>query len=288
MLFEIANAAILILVAFVCAAPIIHVVFASISDPTLLTQNSGLILWPLSGEGYPLTTKGFQIVFNNNSLIRGYANTIFYVGVGTFISIVFTALGAYCVSRKKTMWLKYLMIMITLTMFFQGGLIPMYLVVQKLNMINTRWSQLIPQAIMVFNLIIMRTSFMSLPASLEESAQLDGAGHITILLKIVLPLCKATIAVVALFYAVQKWNDYFFAMIFLTNRKLYPLQVILREILVESDQSSLSYSSVQTLDKYKTLVEYCTIVVATLPVLCIYPFIQKYFVTGVMIGSIKG
>ena len=286
--FKIINTIILLIIAAVCLAPIIHVIFASISDPSLLTQSNGLILWPLSDATHPLTIMGYRIVFNNNSLIRGYANTIFYVGVGTCISVFLTALGAYCVSRKKTMWLKYLMILITTTMFFQGGLIPTYLVVKKLGMINTRWAMLIPMAIMVFNLIIVRTSFINLPDSLEESAQLDGAGHITILIKIVMPLCKATLAVIALFYAVMKWNEYFFAMIYLTNRALYPLQVILREILVESNQQSISYSTTATMDKYKTLVEYCTIVVATLPILCIYPFIQKYFVTGVMIGSIKG
>jgi putative aldouronate transport system permease protein len=201
---------------------------------------------------------------------------------------MFSSLGAYCVSRKKTLWLKYLMIVITVTMFFNGGLIPTYLVVKKLGMINTRWAIIIPMCVSVFNLIIIRTSFVSLPDSLEESAQLDGAGHITILIKIVMPLCKATLAVVALFYAVQKWNEYFYAMLYLTDRNLYPLQVILREILVDSNQQSLSYDTSASMDKYKSLVEYCTIVVATLPILCIYPFIQKYFVTGVMIGSIKG
>ena len=286
--FEVINTLIMIGLAAVCLAPIIHVVAASFSDPTLLTQNNGLILWPLSDAAHPLTLKGYKIVFNNNSIIRGYANTIFYVGVGCFLSIMLSAVTAYCVSRKKTMWLKYLMIMITVTMFFHGGLIPTFLVVKKLGMVNTRWAILIPNAINVFNMIIVRTSFVSLPDSLEESAQLDGAGHMTILFKIVLPLTKATIAVVALFYAVTKWNEYFNPLIYLTKRPLYPLQVILREILIESDQSSLSYDSGSGLDKYKTLVEYCIIVVATLPILCIYPFIQKYFVTGVMIGSIKG
>jgi putative aldouronate transport system permease protein len=286
--FQIINAIILILIALVCLAPIVHVIFASISDPTLLAQNTGLIIWPLSDAEHSLTFKGYQIVFANNSLIKGYANTIFYVGIGTFISIMFSSLGAYCVSRKKTLWLKYLMIVITVTMFFNGGLSPTYLVVKKLGMINTRWAIIIPMCVSVFNLIIIRTSFVSLPDSLEESAQLDGAGHITILIKIVMPLCKATLAVVALFYAVQKWNEYFYAMLYLTDRNLYPLQVILREILVDSNQQSLSYDTSASMDKYKSLVEYCTIVVATLPILCIYPFIQKYFVTGVMIGSIKG
>lgn len=286
--FEVINTIILLIIAAVCLAPILHVIFASISDPTLLTQSTGIVLWPLYDETHSITFQGYQIVFANNSLIKGYANTIFYVGIGTTISVLLTCLGAYCVSRKKTMWLKYLMIMITATMFFRGGLIPTYLVVRKCGMINTRWAMLIPQAIMVMNLIIVRTSFISLPDSLEESAQLDGAGHITILIKIVMPLCKATLAVIALFYAVQKWNEYFFAMIYLTDRDLYPLQVILREILIESNQQSISYNTSATMDRYKTLVEYCTIVVATLPILCIYPFIQKYFVTGVMIGSIKG
>jgi putative aldouronate transport system permease protein len=287
--FQIFNYAFLVLIAVICVAPLWHVIAGSISDPTLLTQNSGMILWPLSDETHPLTLKGYQLVFNNNSLVRGYANTIFYVAIGTTLQILFTSLAAYCVSRKKTLWMKYLMIAITITMFFNGGIIPSYLVVKSLKMINTRWAIIIPSMINVFNLIIVRTSFISLPASLEESAQLDGAGHITILMKIVLPLTKATIAVVALFYAVARWNEYFLPMIYLTNRKLYPLQVILKEILTEADQSSISYqTSTGSLDKYKSLVEYCTIVVATLPILCIYPFIQKYFVTGVMIGSIKG
>lgn len=290
-IFQIFNYTILILLAIVCIAPILHVAFASFSDPTLLARNTGLILWPLydSEAGYNLTLKGYQIVFNNNSLVRAYANTIFYVGVGTFVSVAASALCAYCVSRKRTMWMKYLMIIITVTMFFNGGLIPLYLQIKRVGMLNTRWAIIVPQAIMVFNMIIVRTAFISLPSSLEESAQLDGAGHITVLVKIVLPLTKATIAVVALFYAVMKWNEYFMAMILLTKRALYPLQVILREILVENDQTSLSYeTSSGSLDKYKTLVQYCTIMVGTIPILCVYPFIQKYFVTGVMIGSIKG
>lgn len=286
-IFEIINTLIMILIAFICAAPILHVAFASISDPTLLARSSGLILWPLYDADHSLTITGYKIVFNNNSLIRGYANTLFYVSVGTTINIVLTTLGAYCVSRKRTLWLKYLMIMITVTMFFNGGLMPNYLVVKNLGMIDTRFALVIPNAINVFNLIIVRTNFVTLPASLEESAQLDGAGHITILMKIIMPLTKAALAVIALFYAVQRWNSWFEAMLYLTNRKLYPLQMILREILIANNQQDLD-TTYQDFSKYKSLVEYCTIMVATVPILCIYPFIQKYFVTGVMIGSIKG
>lgn len=285
--FEIINTLLMILVAFICAAPILHVAFASISDPTLLARSSGLILWPLYDADHSLTLTGYKIVFSNNSLIRGYANTLFYVSVGTCINMVLTTLGAYCVSRKRTLWMKYLMIMITVTMFFNGGLMPNYLVVKSLGMIDTRFALVIPNAINVFNLIIVRTNFVTMPASLEESAQLDGAGHITILVKIVMPLTKASLAVVALFYAVQRWNSWFDAMLYLTNRKLYPLQMILREILISNNQSDLN-TTYQDFSKYKSLVEYCTIMVATVPILCIYPFIQKYFVTGVMVGSIKG
>jgi putative aldouronate transport system permease protein len=261
---------------------------ASISDPTDVTRASGVILWPLSDSG-PVTLKGYSIVIRNNSLIRGYANTFFYVGAGCFLCIIFSSLAAYCMSRKKTMWMKYLTIMLTLTMFFNGGLIPTYLVNRALGIVNTRWVIIVMGLIGIFNIIIIKTAFQTLPASLEESAQLDGAGHLTILFKIVLPLTKATIAVIALFYAVGKWNEYLSAAIYLTNRKLYPLQIILREILIEnSGTQEVDLSSLGSYDNYKKLIQYSTIIFATAPILCIYPFVQKYFVKGVMIGSIKG
>lgn len=288
--FKIINTIILFLLAVVCLVPLWHVLMASISDPTLVTQHSGLILWPLHGEGQPVTLKGYSIVLNNASLIRGYANTIFYVGVGCILCIIFSSLAAYCMSRRKNLWLKYLTIMLTFTMFFNGGLIPTYMVNKFLGIVNTRWVIVVMGLITVFNIIIIKTAFQSLPASLEESAQLDGAGHLTILFKIVLPLSKATIAVIALFYAVGKWNEYLTAAIYLTNRKLYPLQIILREILIESTgtpEINLGQEA-GSFDLYKKLIQYSTIIFATLPILCIYPFVQKYFVKGVMIGSIKG
>ena len=287
--FKVINTIVLAAIAFVCLIPLWHVLMASISDPTYVTQHSGIIMWPLYSEGHPVTLRGYTVVLRNNSLIRGYANTIFYVGAGCVLTIIFSSLAAYCMSRRRTMWMKYLTIMLTFTMFFHGGLIPTYMVNKFLGIVNTRWVIIAMGLITIFNIIIIKTSFQSLPASLEESAQLDGAGHLTILFKIVLPLTKATIAVIALFYAVGKWNEYLTAAIYLTNRNLYPLQIILREILIENSGSNeVDLSELGNYDLYKKLIQYSTIIFATLPILCIYPFVQKYFVKGVMIGSIKG
>jgi putative aldouronate transport system permease protein len=285
-IFDIFNVLLMIIIAFACLAPILHVLFASVSDPIRLAAHEGIIIKPLG-----FTWKGYQIVFSNSSILRGYLNTIFYVVVGVSLSTFLTVLGGYALSRKNLYWGNAIMFFITFTMFFNGGLIPFYMVVRALGMTNTRWAIIIPTAISVFNLIIMRTSLREIPDSLEESAKIDGAGHWTIMLRIVLPLAKATIAVIVLFYAVGQWNSWFNATIFLSNRKLYPLQVILKEILVQNDTSTVMTTSSEAssnTDIFKPLVKYCTIVAATLPVLCFYPFAQKHFVTGVMIGSIKG
>ena len=289
--FRICNVIIMVLLAFACIAPLLHVFFASISHPTLLTQyQGGIILWPLSNEDMPLTLRGYTFVLQSASLIRGYANTFFYVLSGSVLSVILCAIGGYCVSRRGTLWMKYLILLMTFTMFFGGGMIPTYMVNKYLGIVNTRWVIVLMGLVSVFNIIIVRTAFQAIPASLEESAQLDGAGHMTILFKITFPLAKATIAVIALFYAVGKWNEYLTAAIYLTNRKLYPLQIILREILIESSGTK-EFDVGQELGgggQYKKLLQYSTIIFATLPILCVYPFVQKYFVKGVMIGSIKG
>ncbi|MDD6189706.1 MAG: carbohydrate ABC transporter permease [Clostridiales bacterium] len=286
--FRVINTVLLAILAVICVIPLWHVFMSSISDPTDITRHSGLVLWPLSESG-PVTLRGYTVVLKNNSIVRGYANTIFYVGTGCVLCIIFSSMAAYCISRRRTMWMKYLTITLTLTMFFNGGLIPTYLVNRALHIVNTRWVVIVMGLISIFYIIIIKTAFHSLPSSLEESAQLDGAGHLTILFKIVLPLTKATIAVIALFYAVAKWNEYLTAAIYLTNRRLYPLQIILREILIESSGvSGVDLSTLGSFDNYKKLIQYSTIIFATLPILCIYPFVQKYFVKGVMIGSIKG
>ena len=289
--FRIINVIIMILLAFACLAPLLHVFFSSISDPTLLTQfKGGIILWPLYDSTHHLTSKGYTFVLSNAQLIRGYANTFYYVASGTVLSILLCSLGGYCVSRRNTLWMKYLTLMMTFTMFFGGGMIPTYMVNKYLGIVNTRWVLVLMGLVSVFNIIIVRTAFQAIPASLEESAQLDGAGHMTILFRITFPLAKATIAVIALFYAVGKWNDYLTAAIYLTDRKLYPLQLILREILVQDAGQSVfdPGDNAEGFSQYKKLLNYSTVIFATLPILCVYPFVQKYFVKGVMIGSIKG
>lgn len=286
-IFDIINHIILALVAIICLYPMVYVLFASISEPSLLAKHRGFLLYPLGS----VTLKGYELVFDNPNIASGYLNTIIYVVSGTALSLLLTSFGAYALSRKNLLWGRPMMFLITFTMFFSGGLIPFYLVVMQLKMINTRWAMIIPSAISVWNLIVMRTSFLSIPDSLIESARIDGANDFVILFRIVIPVSAATVAVMALFYAVGQWNSWFNAMIFLRNRKLFPLQLILREILISNDVSSMTRvqdaSQLVEADFYKMLVKYCTIIVSTVPILCLYPFLQKYFVKGVMIGSLK-
>lgn len=286
-IFDSMNVIFMIFMMIICAYPMLYVLFASISDPSALSQHQGILYRPLG-----FTLKGYKLVLDNPNITMGYVNTIFYVVVGTAVNLLVTSIGAYVLSRKNLFWGSLIMFMITFTMFFGGGLIPYYLTIQKLGLLNKRLALIIPGAISTWNLIVMRTSFMSIPDSLEESARIDGANDFTILFRIILPLSKATLAVMALFYAVGHWNGWFNAMIFLRDRKLFPLQLFLREILISNDTNTMQritdMSQLGEQDLYKSLVQYCTVIVATVPILFIYPFLQKYFVKGVMIGSIKG
>lgn len=284
--FDLLNGFILIGIAAACLLPLIHVLFSSFSDPASLARNEGVVLWPL---GNP-TIKGYELVFKNPNIIVGYGNTIFYVITATLFGTILSSMAGYILSRKGLLWRGPLMFFVTFTMMFSGGLIPFYMIVRNLGWIDHRIALIVPGILSVFNIIIMRTSFQGIPDSLEESAKLDGAGHLTILFKIILPLSKAVVAVIILFIAVSQWNSWFFAMIFLQTRTLFPLQLILREILVQNDVSKIFIGSeaIAQMDLYKPLVQYCTTIVATAPILFIYPFVQKYFVTGVMIGSLKG
>ncbi|MDL2232126.1 carbohydrate ABC transporter permease [Ruminococcaceae bacterium OttesenSCG-928-L11] len=283
--FAVFNTCILLGLALVFIVPIIHVVFASISDPLLLSANKGLITWPL---GKP-TLEGYRLVFLNNVIIKAYGNTILYVVSATAIGVMLSCFAAYALSRKKFMVKGFVTFVITFTMLFNGGLIPTYMVVRNLNMLDTRWAIILPNCVSVFNIMIMRTSFNSIPDGLEEAARIDGAGHWRVLFAIILPVSKAIIAVVVLFYAVQHWNSWFHTAIYVTNRDYYPLQIILREIVIANSTSSLDASGEPgELNLSRMLVKYAVIMVSIVPMFALYPFIQKYFVTGVMIGSIKG
>lgn len=292
-IFDFINIVFLTILAIACLYPMLYVLFASFSDPIELMKHRGLILRPLG-----FTIAGYKLVFKNPSITTGYLNTLFYVTAGTAINLFMTSLGAYVLSRKNVLWKNTIAFMITITMLFSGGLIPFYLLVKSLGMVNTRWALIIPGAISTYNLFVMRTSFASIPDSLEESAKIDGANDFIILFRIILPLSKAVLAVMTLFYAVGHWNAWFNAMIFLRKRELFPLQLILREILIANDMQSMSnleglvdvsvQANADIVYFARLLVQYCTIIVATMPILFLYPFVQKYFVKGVMIGSLKG
>ena len=283
-IFDICNAMFMILLMFISFYPILHVLNASFSDPNNLMAHTGPILHPLG-----FTLKGYELVFKNPNIWSGYKNTLIYLVTGTAINLLMTSMGAYVLSRKGANLVRPLMFIITFTMYFGGGLIPFYLMMKNLGLINNIWAMILPGAISTYNLIVMRTSFMAIPESLIESAKLDGANDFVILFKIILPLSKAILAVMALFYGVAYWNSWFNAMIFLKDRTLFPLQLILREILISNDQASMSQgmTSPTQQDLYKPLIQYCTIIVGTVPIFLVYPFLQKYFTKGVMIGSLK-
>ena len=286
LIFDICNYTFMVLLSIICLYPMWHVLIGSFSDPVQLTKHYGAILTPL---GFSL--EGYKVVFNNPNISSGYLNTIFYVVVGTFARMVMTMIGAYVLSRKGFMLRKVLTFMMAFTMYFSGGMIPTFLVVKAVGIYDTRAAIIIPSLISTWNLIILKTALQGVPASLEESARLDGANDLVILFKILMPVTKATIAVIGLYYAVAEWNSWFPAKIYLRDNSKKPLQLFLREILIQNSQNSGNQTANVDMDVsaifLEELIKYGTIMVATVPILCLYPFLQKYFVSGVMMGSIK-
>jgi len=266
--------------------PMIYVVSASFSSGKALMRGE-VILWPVD-----IGIEGYKAVFRYRGLLRSYGNTIFYTTAGTLFSVILTIIGAYPLARKDLPGRGYFTFFFTLTMFISGGMIPNYLLVKGLGMINTRWALIIPGAVSVYNMLIVKNFIQSnIPGELLEAAQMDGCSDLYYLYKIVVPLSKATLAVIVLFYAVGHWNSYFNAMMYINDRDLLPLQMILREILVNNDVSADMMMDPVLQERQETLREqlkYALIIVSTLPVMCVYPFVQKYFVKGVMVGSIKG
>lgn len=278
------NTVFMIVIALVTLYPLWHVLVASFSVPTRIMAHRGLLFWPL---GY--STEAYIQVFKHPLLIRSYLNTIFYVVVGTGINMVMTFHGAYVLSRRNVYFKKHIMIMITITMFISGGLVPSYLLISDLGMLNTPWAILLPGAIGTYNMIMMRTYFQGIPYELEESARIDGATDIRILYQIILPVSTPIIAVIALYYGVGHWNSWFNAMIYLTDRQLFPVQLVLREILIEGSMDALEDTAINSSWKaVEETLKYATIIVATVPILCVYPFLQKYFDKGVLVGALKG
>ena len=286
--FDVCNILIMLLLVFICAYPLVFIIFASMSDPTWVMQQNSLIWYP-----YGLTSVAYQRVFEYTAIWKGYQMTLFYTISGTAVNIFLTSLGAYALSRKGFMLRKALTFFVVFTMWFSGGLIPTYLTVQSLGLDNTVLALILPGAINTYNLIVMRTSFNGIPDSLEDSAKVDGANEFHILFKIVLPLSLPVIMVMVLFYGIGHWNAWFDAYIYLRTSTLYPLQLILRHILLQNSygdmmQGAGTGASASDFVPISVTIKYAVIVVATLPIMLLYPFLQKYFVKGVMIGAIKG
>ncbi|MDR1902603.1 MAG: carbohydrate ABC transporter permease [Treponema sp.] len=284
-IFTVFNVAGLLALSCAFLLPVWHVLMGSVSDPLRLSAYSGLILKPLGNA----TLGGYKLVMNNSNILRSYLNTVIIVCAATAFGTVMTILAAYVLSLKKLYFKAPIVLMITFTMIFNGGLIPTYMVVRNLGMLDSLISLIIPGAVSVYNIIIMRTAFASIPDALSEAAIIDGAGHVRILTQVIIPVSTATIAVIVLFYAIQHWNAWFNASLYLRDRGLFPLQLTLREIVILSSEQSIQAAQEATdMEIFRPLIKYATIMVATFPMLVIYPFVQKYFVSGVMIGSVKG
>lgn len=282
-IFNLFNICILSILALLCIYPIWYVLMASLSNGNLIMQHSGLLLLPIKPN-----TAAYIAVFKNKMILSGYLNTIKILIISLILQITMTSIGAYFFSRERVLFKKPLMFMITLTMFISGGMIPFYQNLRSLHLMNSHWGLILPFMISTYNMIILKTSFESIPKSLSEAARIDGAGHIRILFSIVLPLSKPVLAVMLLYYGVGVWNGWFWASTILTDRSMYPLQVILREILLSNDTSVMTQGvSSGDLEAVGATIRYATVIVATLPILCAYPFLQKYFTKGIMIGAVK-
>lgn len=284
-IFVCVNTLFLLIVCLVCLYPMLYVLFASLSDAESLIQFHGILWKPLS----PINTEAYQRALVHPLIVSGYMNTMFVLVIGVVVNIVFTALGAYFLTREGIMWQKPISIMIIITMFFSGGTIPFYFTIKDLGLYDSLWSLIFPVAINTFNLMVMRSGFQAVPQSLEESAKIDGAGHMTILFKVVLPLAMPTVAVMVLYYGVAHWNAWFNASIFIQSDSKWPLQLVVRQILIMNDTSSTggNMDAGNALAISET-IKYAVIIIATLPIMALYPFLQKYFVKGIMVGAVKG
>ncbi|GIO39691.1 sugar ABC transporter permease [Paenibacillus antibioticophila] len=291
-LFLIINYVYLVLALVVVLYPLVYIISASISNPKLVSSGE---MW-LFPKG--LTLDGYKLVFDNPKIWIGYRNTIFYTVIGTLLNLAVTLPAAYALSRSDFVGRHFFMGMFLVTMFFSGGLIPTYLLVKNLGLINSVGALILPVAASVWNIIVARTFFQStIPKELQEAAHVDGCTNIRLFLKIVLPLSSPIIAVMALFYGVGHWNSYFPSLIYLNDDMKYPLQMVLRQILVLQEMSAETTGAAISGDiaqamankaEIAALVRYAVIIVSTLPVIAVYPFLQRYFVQGVMIGSVKG
>ena len=283
--FDLVNGLLLALFGLICAYPVWYVLINTFSDPARLQRELAIII------PHGLSFDNFIYIFRQEYLLRSYLNAFLYTAGVVIYSTGLTILGAYVLSRKRLIGRNMFMFLIWFTMVFSGGLIPTYLVVNDLHLVHTVWAVILPCAISQYNLIVMRTTMAAVPTTLEDAARIDGAGDVRILLNVILPVSLPTVATIALFYGVGQWNSYFKEMIYLNHRETYPLQLILRELLVTFTDNSTDAMKMSAAEQshfaplgFKSAVIFMSVV----PMVIIYPFIQRFFIKGIMIGAIKG
>lgn len=283
--FNVINGILMAIVIAITLYPLLYVLALSLSSAEYV--QAGLVsLFP---KGF--NVEAYRQVFADSHFWRSYANTIVYTVLGTAINLVLTSTMAFCLSRRDLIGRKPLNMLVVFTMFFSGGLIPNFLLVKSLHLYNTIWAIVLPGAINTYNMIIVRTFMQQLPEEILESGRIDGANDLQLFSKIVLPLSKPALATIGLYYAVDHWNAYFYPMLYLKDKNKYPLQVLLKEMIVDEDLSNLSQSAAEIMGNIQPTSDMlmgASIIIALIPILCVYPFVQKYFVQGVMIGSVKG
>ncbi|MGI6107766.1 MAG: carbohydrate ABC transporter permease [Lachnospiraceae bacterium] len=283
--FQVFNYIILTLLAAACVLPLWHVLMASFSDPYAAGVARSFILYPLKG----FHTAAYRIVFGYQGIWTGYLNTLIYVAGQCVIAVIASVIAGYILSRRGLRYKSLFMIILIIPLLFNGGMVPTFIVMQKVHLLDTRLVMILSGSMNVIYFIFMRLAIEGLPVELEESARLDGAGELRIMFQIILPLCRPTMAVIVLFTAVAKWNDYMTALIYLPTRTdLYPLQMEIREILNSATSITNAAQAVENSNAYSQLIQYAAVIVSIVPILCIYPFVQKYFVQGVTLGAVKG
>lgn len=280
------NTTFLVIILVIVLYPLIYIVSASFSSPEAVVSGR-VVLWPVD-----FSLKGYTAVFENKQVLTGFGNSVFYTFFGTLINLVLTIMAAYPLARRNTIrGSRVVLFLFVFTMLFSGGMVPNYILMLRLGLYNTRWAMLLPGAVSIWNLIITRTFLMgNIPEDLYEVSYIEGCGELRMLLQIVLPLSTTIIAVNALFYAIAHWNTYFNALIYLSRAKLFPLQIVLRNILIinQVDASMIDIEDLIEREGLKELLKFSLIVISSAPAMIIYPFVQKFFVKGIMVGSLKG
>ena len=283
--FSVFNTCLLVLILFLTAYPVYFVAIASISNPTKMVSNYGLMWLP----HFPLSLTSYRMVFQHSLLLSGFGNTLIIVIVGLAFNMVLTVLGTYLLSLKNSLFKKPIAYLILFTMYFSGGIVPGYLNIKSLHLMNTLWALILPGAISTYNMLIMRSAIGALPDALMEAAKLDGASHFQRILNVVVPLTGATSAVLMLYYAVGHWNAWFNASLYIQSPSRFPLQLVLRQVLILGEDSEMaSGMDAGSEIAAATVIKYALIVISTAPIMLLYPFLQRFFVKGVMIGSVKG